>query len=218
MSALDRAGAEIAAQINACKACAAEFAATPTAHAPRPVLQIGPTARLCVAGQAPGWRAHLAGRPFADPSGDRLRAWMGVAPETFYDPRRVALLPMAFCFPGHDPKGGDRPPPPRCAALWRARLMQAHPRLELILLVGGAAQRWALGRARGVTETVRDWRACYETERAGPRLLPTPHPSWRNTAWLRRNPWFEAQTIPFLRARVAELLARDASSSDRADP
>ncbi len=200
--------AELGAAIAACRACAEEFAATPTAHPPRPVLQIGPSARLCVASQAPGWRAHEAGRPFSDPSGDRLRAWMGVGPDAFYDASRLAILPMAFCFPGHDDKGGDRPPPRRCAELWRARLFALHPALELILVVGGAAHRWHLGPSAGrsVTETVRRWREIYDAERAGPRLLPLPHPSWRNTAWLAKNPWFEEEAAPFLQSRVAELM------------
>jgi len=188
-------------EIAGCTACADAFVRTATAHAPRPVTRIGGTARLLIAGQAPGARVHASGLPFDDPSGDRLRAWMGVDRETFYDRSRIAILPMAFCFPGYDAKGSDLPPPKRCAALWRAKALAAMPRIELTLLVGGYAQAWALGRGAGVTERVRDWRA------APPGMLPLPHPSWRNTGWLKRNPWFEAEVVPWLRARVAELVA-----------
>jgi uracil-DNA glycosylase len=147
---------------------------------------------------------HALGRPFDDRSGDRLRDWMGVDRATFYDRRRVAVLPMAFCFPGYDAHGADLPPPPLCARTWRARALAAMPRVRLTLLVGGHAQAWHLGR-RPVTEAVRDWRA------AG-SLIPLPHPSWRNTAWLKRNQWFEAELVPELRRRVRRLLAEaDAS-------
>jgi uracil-DNA glycosylase len=125
---------------------------------------------------------------------------MGVDRDAFYDQRRFAVLPMAFCFPGYDARGADLPPPPLCAASWRAAALAAMPRVRLTLLVGGHAQRWHLRRARPVTEAVRDWRA------AGPALLPLPHPSWRNSAWLKRNPWFEAELVPELRARIAAAL------------
>lgn len=206
----DAAEAErLSAEITDCTACAQELALTRTAHAPRPVLQFAPNARICVAGQAPGWRAHEARRPFDDPSGDRLREWLGVDRATFYDSERLALLPMGFCFPGHAPKGGDLPPPIRCAELWREKLFAVHCNLKLILPVGGAAQKWHLGAVygRSVTETVRGWRRCYDAQASnGIRYLPLPHPSWRNTAWLRRNPWFEAETLPFLRECISELI------------
>ena len=145
---------------------------------------------------------HARGRPFDDPSGDRLRDWLGVDRDAFYDRRRFAVLPMAFCFPGYDAKGADLPPPPVCAATWRARALAAMPGVRLTLLIGGYAQRWHLGRdARPVPRRVRDWRDC------GPAVLPLPHPSWRNSGWLRRNPWFEAELVPELRARVPRLLA-----------
>jgi uracil-DNA glycosylase len=144
---------------------------------------------------------HESGVPWHDPSGDRLRQWMGIDRETFYGPT-VGVAAMAFCFPGTDPKGGDFPPMPRCAALWRQRLMHALPRMELTLLVGGYAQAWALGDRVGptMTDTVAAWRDYL------PDVLVMPHPSWRNTAWLRRNPWFEDEVTPYLRQRVAELL------------
>ena len=193
--------AALAAEIRRCRACAAEFARTATAHAPRPVLRISRSARIVIASQAPGARAHASGLPFDDPSGDRLRAWMGVDRATFYDAERIAILPMAFCFPGYDAKGNDLPPPPRCAALWRVRALAATPRNAFTMLVGGHALAWTLGRRAPVTETVRAWRD------APPDTLPLPHPSWRNTAWLKRNPWFEAEVLPVLRAEVARRLS-----------
>lgn len=183
--------------IGACRACADELP-----HEPRPVVRVSPRTRLLIAGQAPGRRVHESGLPFDDASGDRLRQWMGVDRKTFYDDGRIGVASMAFCFPGTNPKGGDYPPPARCAQLWRTRLMQALPRAELTLLVGWHAQLWALGsRSRpSMTETVMAWRGY------APSVLPLPHPSWRNTGWLKRNPWFEAEVVPYLRARTAELL------------
>lgn len=186
--------------IRACRLCAARFAATATTHTPRPVAWFRPTARLLIAGQAPGARVHASGRPFTDPSGDRLRDWTGLSPEAFYDLDRVAIVPMAFCFPGYDAKGADLPPPPLCARTWRARVMQSLPGIRLTLLVGGAAQRWHLGTS-GVTETVANWRSF-----AAKGVFPLPHPSWRNTAWLKANPWFAADLLPALRGAVADVM------------
>jgi len=192
-------------EIRACRLCAERFAATASGHSPRPVVWFQPQrglvrgARLLIVGQAPGARVHTSGRPFTDPSGDRLRDWMGVDEATFYDLDRIAIVPMAFCFPGYDAKGSDLPPPPICAATWRERVMEALGPVDLTLLVGGAAQRWHLG-ARNVTGTVAAWRD------HAPRVFPLPHPSWRNTGWLKRNPWFEAELLPALRARVKEVL------------
>lgn len=184
--------------IRACRACAGELA-----HEPRPVVRVFPETRLLICGQAPGRRVHESGLPFTDRSGDRLRDWMGVDSETFYGDRRLGVAAQAFCYPGTAPKGGDYPPPRRCAQLWRPRLLDALPAMELTLLVGGQAQAWALGdRAKAnMTETVAAWREYL------PRVLPMPHPSWRNTAWLRRNPWFEAEVVPYLRGRVRDILA-----------
>ena len=192
-------------EIGACRLCADRFAATATAHEPRPVVWFRPGARLLIAGQAPGLRVHEAGRPFADPSGARLRSWLGIDEATFYDRARVAVVPMAFCFPGYDATGSDLPPPPLCARTWHARVMAALPDLELLVAVGGAAQRWHLGTRRGVTETVAAWRDIHAA-RGGPRILPLPHPSWRNTGWLKRHPWFEAELVPVLRAEVARIV------------
>ena len=193
-------------RIGACRLCAERFAATETAHAPRPVAWFRPGARLLVAGQAPGMQVHLKGRPFADRSGDRLREWMGVDEATFYDRDRVAVVPMAFCFPGYDAKGADLPPPAICAKTWHAQVMTALDKVELILAVGGASQRYHLGTRSGVTETVTNWRAIFGRNAPGPRILPLPHPSWRNTAWLRRHPWFEDDLLPVLRTEVARIL------------
>lgn len=133
---------------------------------------------------------------------------MGVDRETFYDPAKVAILPMAMCFPGHDAKGGDLPPPKMCAATWRAALFAAHPRLSLILAVGSYSLGWHLPRRRGasLTETAARWREIFASDEPGPRIFPTPHPSWRNNAWLQKNPWFEAEALPRLRREVAALL------------
>ena len=191
--------ASLTEQIAACRLCADRFAVTATTHAPRPVVWFRPQARLLIVGQAPGARVHASGKPFDDPSGERLRDWMGIAPETFYDRDRIAIVPMAFCFPGYDAKGADLPPPPICAQTWRSRVMdQLAPRLTL--LVGGHAQRWHLGAKGSVADTVAGWRD------HAPTVFPLPHPSWRNTGWLKRNGWFADDLLPALRARVQEVL------------
>lgn len=188
----------VLSDIAACRACAGELA-----HAPRPVVRVFPETKVLICGQAPGRRVHESGVPFTDPSGDRLRQWMGVDYERFYADRRIGVAAMAFCFPGTSPKGGDYPPPKRCASLWRPRLLQQLPNVELTLLVGSYAQAWALGprRKNTLAETVAAWREYL------PEFLPTPHPSWRNTAWLKRNPWYEDEVTPYLRQRVAAILA-----------
>ena len=187
----------VLAEIRSCRACAGELP-----HTPRPVVHVGSEVRLLICGQAPGRRVHESGVPFTDPSGERLRSWMGVDADTFYGRPEIGVAGMAFCFPGTNPKGGDYPPPPRCAELWRPRLLANLPRVELTLLVGGYAQAWALGeRAKAsMTETVRAWRDY------APTCLPLPHPSWRNTAWLKRNSWFEDEITPYLRQMVLEIL------------
>ena len=184
--------------IRACRACAGEFA-----HEPRPVVRVSAQTRLLICGQAPGRRVHESGAPFTDPSGDRLRRWMGVDRETFYDHPAIGVAAMAFCYPGTTPGGGDIPPPPRCAKLWRAPLVAALPKVELTLLLGRPAQLWALGdRDKGSMDTtVGAWREFL------PDILVMPHPSWRNIAWLARNPWFEEEVAPYLWARVAAMIA-----------
>jgi uracil-DNA glycosylase len=189
---------DVLSDIAACRACAGELP-----HAPRPVVRVFPETRLLICGQAPGRRVHESGLPFDDRSGDRLRDWLGIDRETFYGDRRIGVAAMAFCFPGTSPKGGDYPPPKRCAELWRPQLLAALQKVELTLLVGGYAQRWSLPQTRdqAMTEVVAGWREHL------PRALPLPHPSWRNTAWLKRHPWFEDEVVPYLRLRVAEMLA-----------
>ncbi|MGR3515256.1 MAG: uracil-DNA glycosylase family protein [Paracoccaceae bacterium] len=188
--------------IKACTLCADRFAATETRHAPRPVTWFDTGARILIAGQAPGLRVHESGKPFTDPSGDRLRDWMGVDEVTFYDTSRIAIVPMGFCFPGYDAKGSDLPPPKLCAATWRQRLMDHLGDMRLTLLIGGYAQSWHLpGAPKTVTATVAAWRNYL------PNALPLPHPSWRNTGWLKKNPWFETELLPVLRTRVSEALA-----------
>ena len=191
----------LSARARACWICAERFAGTHTRHQPKPVVWLSDTAPILIASQAPGARAHASGIPFDDPSGDRLRRWLGVDREAFYDRSKFTIAPMAFCFPGYDAKGSDLPPPKVCAATWRAEVMAAMPQIELVLLIGGYAQKWHLGGAAkaGVTATVTNWRAHW------PGTLCLPHPSWRNTAWLKRNPWFETEVGPLLQARVRDL-------------
>lgn len=199
--------ADLVARIRHCRICVDTPNGPPLPHAPNPVLRPSGTARLCIASQAPGVRVHASGRPFTDPSGDRLRAWLGVTSAEFYDIRRVAIVPMGFCFPGHDASGGDLPPRKECARAWHRPLFDAMPQLELVLLVGSHAQRWHLSEASrvGMTEMVRNWRSALSTP-GKPRYLPMPHPSWRNNAWITKNPWFEAELLPALRAEVRRLL------------
>jgi uracil-DNA glycosylase len=207
-SGSDRRLAALLSEARACRLCRdAPGRGPPLPHEPRPILQLGSTARLCLASQAPGARAHASGIPFADASGVRLRGWLGLDPDTFYDPSRVAILPMGFCFPGHDAQNGDLPPRRECAGQHRARLLGELPGLELVLVIGQHAQAWHLGDAAkgGLTGTVARWREILSGERR-PRILPLPHPSWRNNGWLRRNPWFEAELLPVLRAEVAGLM------------
>lgn len=182
-------------------------------HDPRPVFQISRSARICIASQAPGIRAHESGIPFSDPSGARLRQWLDIEESVFYDATRIAVLPMGFCFPGFDSHGADLPPRAECARSWHAKFMNELPELRLLLLVGGYAQRWHLQRLQvpkefsrqGVNETVSHWREINGS--TDPlRCIVLPHPSWRNTAWLNRNFWFEAELLPELRQTVRTLL------------
>jgi uracil-DNA glycosylase len=185
--------AGLLAKVRSCRACEAHLPS-----GPRPVLQVGASARILIAGQAPGVRAHNSGVPWDDPSGDRLRAWTGLDKMRFYDASEVAIIPMGFCYPGRG-RGGDLPPRRECAQLWLDQLLTRLPRLELTLLIGLHSQRHFLGRRRkpSLTETVRAWREF------GPDYLPLPHPSARNTPWFQRNPWFEQHLLPELKQRVA---------------
>ncbi|MCP5075188.1 MAG: uracil-DNA glycosylase family protein [Rhodobacteraceae bacterium] len=187
------------AKIRGCNICAARFQATHTAHEPRPMVWLSQAAPILIIGQAPGARVHASGRPFTDPSGDRLRGWMGVDEAAFYDQSKFAIMPMAFCFPGYNAKGSDLPPPPICAKTWHEPAVDWMGEVRLTLLIGGYAQKRYL-KSTNVTNTVRNWRD------HAPGIIPLPHPSWRNTAWLKKNPWFAAELLPVLRARVQELI------------
>jgi len=200
MTALD----ELSKAISACRICRESPLGKPLPHEPRPVFQAGPQARLLIAGQAPGTRVHASGRPFTDPSGERLRRWLGIGPEIFYDPGKVAVIPMGFCFPGQDEQGADLPPRRECAPAWRGPLLEALPHIELVIALGAHAQKWHMGeKARGnLTDTVRNWR---EGLKLTLPVIPMPHPSWRNNSWLKANPWFAADVIPDVQQRVREL-------------
>jgi uracil-DNA glycosylase len=186
--------AAVAAEARACTVCADHLPL-----GPRPILRVSTTARLLIASQAPGTKVHASGTPWTDESGKRLRGWLGLSPEVFYDASRIAILPMGLCYPGRLPNGGDAPPRPECARLWRPRLLGLMPQLRLTLLVGSYAQVDALGRG-AMTERVRAWRDHL------PRYFPLPHPSWRTGVWEKRNPWFVADVLPALRAAVAQAL------------
>jgi len=184
--------------VRACRVCEAHLPL-----GPRPVLQLHEAARILLVGQAPSARVHASGRPWDDASGERLRAWLGIDAARFYDPRQIAIMPMGYCYPGRGAHG-DSPPRPECAPRWHDRLLAELPARSLTVLIGQYAQRHFLGARRGasLTDTVRAWRD------HGPTYLPIPHPSPRNQLWLRRHPWFEAEVVPMLQARIQSLLMR----------
>ncbi len=184
-------------RVRACQLCEAQLPL-----GPRPVVRGHQSARLLIIGQAPGTRVHESGIPWNDRSGDQLRDWLAVEPETFYDESRIAIVPMGFCYPGVDPRGGDNPPRPECADTWHEPLLEQLPNIELVLLIGMYAQARYLGKRRKktLTATVAAWRDF------GPTQLPLPHPSWRNLHWRRKNPWFEQDVVPALRSRVQSIL------------
>ena len=186
---------KLVAEIRACRVCADHLPL-----GPRPVLRASVTARLLIVGQAPGTKVHATGIPWNDPSGDRLRQWLGMDRDTFYDESRIAIVPMGLCYPGRLPNGGDAPPRPECAPLWQAKLRALMPDIGLTLLIGSYALAHVLGRG-AMTEQVRDFRAQL------PRYFALPHPSWRTVAWEKRNPWFAAEVLPALRGEVARALS-----------
>jgi uracil-DNA glycosylase len=197
--------------IRSCRHCVTEADGAPLPHEPRPTLRVSSTARLLVAGQAPGNLVHRTGIPFNDPSGDRLRQWMGVDRETFYDVSRIAIVPMGFCFPGYDKSGGALAPRRECRDKWHAQLFELTPQFDTVLAIGRYAQDYHLSRlgfarraGESVADVVSNWRSY-----AGrtPLVIPLPHPSWRNTGWLKRNPWFEAELLPVLREEVARSIS-----------
>ncbi len=182
-------------EIRACQICAAYLPL-----GPRPILQVHREASILIAGQAPGRRVHASGIPFQDPSGVRLREWMGVGEEIFFDPRRIAILPMGFCFPGSGPSG-DKPPRPECAPAWREAVLEQLVSVRLTIVLGRYAQAYHLNAgSRSVTETVASWREHW------PAKLPLPHPSPRNKTWFKKNGWFEEEVLPMLRERVKQLV------------
>jgi len=202
---------QLAASIRACRLCRDQPLFPPALpHEPRPILQVSERARILVAGQAPGIRAHTRGLPFDDPSGDRLREWMGIGRAQFYDASRLLIVPMGFCFPGHTPDKGDLPPRRECASLWHDQLFALLPQVDLVLAIGRYAQAYhfhRLGRPLPASfkleDLVRGWQ---DFSGGGPRVFALPHPSWRNSGWLKNNPWFEADVLPALRQAVAALL------------
>ena len=188
---------ELLRDVRACRICESVLPL-----GPRPVLRAASTARILIVGQAPGTRVHETEIPWNDPSGDRLRMWMNIDRDTFYDETRIAIIPMGYCYPGRNARGGDLPPRPECAQHWLPKLLALLPKIEFTILAGQYAQRHYLGRhvKSSLTETVRNWREYF------PRFLPIPHPSPRNTNWLKVNAWFEADVVPALRRRVKRLL------------
>ena len=185
---------QAAAAARACTICAAQLPL-----GPRPVLRVSATARLLVIGQAPGTKVHASGVPWDDASGERLRGWLGIGPDEFYDAGVVAILPMGMCYPGRLPNGGDVPPMRICAPTWHPRLLPLMPAIRLTLLVGSYAIARVLGPG-AMTARVQDWRSHM------PDRLPLPHPSWRTVGWERSNPWFGADVLPALRLRVRAVL------------
>ena len=196
-------------RVRACRICREAPLRRPLPHEPRPVVRGRSTARIAICGQAPGTRVHASGAPFSDPSGVRLRRWLGVTDEEFYDESRIAIVPMGFCFPGLTADGADLPPRPECAPAWRAAVFAELPKVELVLAIGRPAQLWHLGPDAGksLTETVARWRELLGRPGA-PRIAPLPHPSWRNNSWLKKNPWFEDEAAPELRRLVRAALER----------
>jgi uracil-DNA glycosylase len=204
----------LTAKIRACRICRDRPLGKPLPHEPRPVLIPSSTARILIASQAPGTKVHATGVPFNDASGDRLRDWLGVTRDEFYDPDFFAIAPMGFCFPGQDANGGDLPPRRECALAWRAPLMALMPQIDLVLTIGLYAQAWHIPiRNSSLTETVRNWRQVYAGT-AAPKVVALPHPSWRNTGWLKRNPWFEVELLPFLRTEIRTRLSQPGGKSE----
>jgi uracil-DNA glycosylase len=201
----------LAMRISSCRICVdAPIQPEPLPHLPRPVCILSAKARICIAGQAPGQRVHDSGIPFNDPSGDRLREWLGVDRATFYDPDCFAIVPMGFCFPGYNARKADLPPRRECAPAWRDRVFAAMPQVELLLCIGQYAQAWHMAehRRKTLTETVCSWREIVAATN-GPVVVPLPHPSWRNSGWLKRNPWFDTELLSWLRPLIQQYLAQE---------
>ncbi|MDP7100170.1 MAG: uracil-DNA glycosylase family protein [Rhodospirillales bacterium] len=184
-------------EVRACEICAPDLPL-----GPRPTVVAKSSAKIMIIGQAPGTKVHETGIPWSDPSGDRLRNWLRVTREMFYDGSKIAIMPMGFCYPGRLERGGDNPPRPECAPAWHEKILAGLPDIELTLLVGMYAQKYYLAEQnkKTLTETVRHW------QEFAPAMIPTPHPSWRTTAWLKKNLWFEAELLPVLQQKVRKLL------------
>lgn len=195
--------------IRDCRICVDSPIKEPLAHQPRPVLSVSKSAKVCICGQAPGTRVHASGKPFTDPSGVRLRTWLNLDEETFYDVSKIAIVPMGFCFPGQNSRGSDLPPRKECRLRWHDVLFEQMPQIELILVIGQYAMDYHLKdrMKANLTDTVSAWRAYWYEARDDkkPRVMPMPHPSWRNNAWLTKNPWFEADVLPVVRQEIARL-------------
>ncbi|MEW5422437.1 uracil-DNA glycosylase family protein [Amorphus sp. 3PC139-8] len=193
-------------EIRACRICAEAPLGRPLPHPPRPVIRAASKARIAVCGQAPGTKVHASGQPFTDASGDRLREWMGVDVATFYDVSRVSVVPMGFCFPGQDAKGGDLPPRRECVLTWHDKVFAEMSGLRLILAVGLYSHAYHLPawRKQSLSNRVRAFREIMAASE--PTVIPLPHPSWRNNGWIRKNPWFDAELLPVLRKAVADAL------------
>jgi len=189
---MSRAFRELTKEISRCQICARHFA-----HQPKPIFQLNPKASILIAGQAPGRKAHHSGIPFDDPSGDRLRDWMGINKDVFYDAKKIAILPMGFCYPGHN-RAGDLPPRHECAQAWRQQVLDAMPNIQLTLVIGSYAMEWHLGlqKKKKLTDVVFAWRSY------APAVIPLPHPSPRNNLWLRKNAWFESEVLPELKEKI----------------
>jgi uracil-DNA glycosylase len=194
---MDQNFSELLAEVRACSVCAEHLPL-----GPRPIVKMAASSKVLIIGQAPGTKVHESGVPWDDRSGDRLREWLNLPKETFYDEGQIGIMPMGFCYPGVDKTGGDKPPRPECAPLWHEALLARLPNVELTLLIGAYAQKRYLGKRqeKSMTATVANWQS-YR-----PDFILLPHPSWRNTFWLKKNPWFESDLLPVLRQKIGELV------------
>ncbi len=202
MNVMARSPAQLHKDIRNCRICVDEPIGRALPHEPNPVVVLSSNAKIAICGQAPGNKVNISGVPFTDPSGDRLRDWLGVVPEQFYNTELFSIIPMGFCFPGYDKNGGDLSPRKECRVKWHDEIFTAMPQIELKLLIGGSAQKYHLGNSaqKSVTDTVRNWRSHLEDR----SCLPMPHPSWRNSGWIRKNPWFESELLPVLRKLIQQ--------------
>ena len=201
---------ELEKEISACRICYDKpLFLPPLPHEPHPVAYLSATARIVIAGQAPGLRVHKTGIPFNDPSGDRLRQWLGVGRECFYDKSKFAIIPMGFCFPGYSKTKSDLPPRKECRLIWHKRVFKQMPQIKLVIAIGGYAQKYHISnlQEKSVTDTVKNWKNILsKLQPGGYYVLPLPHPSWRNTHWIKKNAWFESELLPVLKSLVSSYL------------